>query len=48
LVNLKGRDHSEDLGIVEKIILESILGKWGGKVWNECIWLMIGNSGELL
>jgi hypothetical protein len=24
--NLKGRDHSEDLGIDEKIILEWILG----------------------
>jgi len=30
--NLKGRDHLEDLGIDEKIILEQILGKWGGKV----------------
>jgi hypothetical protein len=25
--NLKGRDHFEDLGVVEKVILESILGK---------------------
>jgi hypothetical protein len=25
--NLKGRDHSEDLGVVGKIILEWILGK---------------------
>jgi hypothetical protein len=25
--NLKGRDHSEDLGVVRKIILECILGK---------------------
>jgi hypothetical protein len=29
LENLKGRDHSEDLGIDGKIILEWILGKWG-------------------
>jgi hypothetical protein len=28
---LKGRDHSEDLGIDGKIILEWILGKHGGK-----------------
>jgi hypothetical protein len=27
--NLKGRDHSEDLGIDGKIILEWILGKQG-------------------
>jgi hypothetical protein len=26
--NLKERDHSEDLGIDGKIILEWILGKW--------------------
>jgi len=25
--NLKGRDHSEELGVCEKIILEWILGK---------------------
>jgi hypothetical protein len=31
--NLKGRDHSEYLGIDGKIILEWILGKKGGKVW---------------
>jgi hypothetical protein len=28
-VNLKGRDHSEDLGVDGKIILEWILGKIG-------------------
>jgi hypothetical protein len=27
LENLKGRDHSEDLGVDERIILEWILGK---------------------
>jgi hypothetical protein len=32
LENLKGRDHSEDLGVDGKIILEWILGKWVGKV----------------
>jgi hypothetical protein len=30
--NLKGRDHSEDLGVDERIILEWILGKQGGKM----------------
>jgi hypothetical protein len=26
--NLKGRDHSEDPGIVGDVIFECILGKW--------------------
>jgi hypothetical protein len=42
LKNLKGRDHSEDLGRDGKIILEWILGKQGGKGWNEFIWLKTG------
>jgi hypothetical protein len=39
--NLKERDHSEDLGVDEKMILEWILEKYGGKVWTGCIWLRI-------
>jgi hypothetical protein len=31
--NLKGRDHSEDLGVGGKIILEWILEKQDEKVW---------------
>jgi hypothetical protein len=30
--NLKGKDHSEDLGVDVKVILEWILGKNYGKV----------------
>jgi hypothetical protein len=30
---LKGGDHSEDLGVDEKILQEWILGKQCGKVW---------------
>jgi hypothetical protein len=41
--NLKGGDHSEDMGIGGKIILEWILGKLGGKVW-----LRIGTNGKTL
>jgi len=48
LENLKGRDHSEELGIDGKIIIEWILGKKSGKVWTEGIWLRIGISGRLL
>jgi hypothetical protein len=46
--NLKGRDHVEDLGIHRKIILDCILGKYGGKVWTGFIWVRIGTSGGLL
>jgi hypothetical protein len=30
--NLKGRDHSENLGVGGRIILKWILGKSGGKM----------------
>jgi len=29
--NLKGRDHSEDLGVDGKVILELISGNWSGR-----------------
>jgi hypothetical protein len=48
LENLKGGDHSEELGIDGKIILEWILEKQSGKVWTGCIWLRIGTSVGLL
>jgi hypothetical protein len=44
----EGRDHSEDLGVDRRIILEWILGKWGRKTWTGFIWLRIGTSGGLL
>jgi hypothetical protein len=30
------------------IILEWILGKWGGRRWTGCIWLRMGTSGGFL
>jgi hypothetical protein len=48
LENLKGRDHSEDKGVDGRIILEWILGKYGGKLWTARIWLRTGTSGGLL
>jgi hypothetical protein len=35
--NAKGRDDAKSLGVNEKIILEWILDKWGGKVWTGLI-----------
>jgi hypothetical protein len=46
--NLQGRDLSEELGVDEKIILELILRKQGGKMWTGFIWHRIGSSGGLL
>jgi len=34
---LKGREHSEDLGVDGMLILESILGKESRKLWTGCI-----------
>jgi hypothetical protein len=33
---LRNVNLSEDLGVDGRIILKYILGKYGGKVWNEC------------
>jgi hypothetical protein len=46
--NLKGSDHSKHLGIDGKIILERILGRYGGKMWAGCIWVRIEIGGGLL
>jgi hypothetical protein len=37
----EGKNHSVDLGIDGKIILEGILREYGGKMWTGCIWLRI-------
>jgi hypothetical protein len=44
--NLKGRVHSEDLGVDGKIMLEWLLRN--GRAWTGCIWLRIGTSGGFL
>jgi hypothetical protein len=38
---LKGRDHSQDLGVDGTIILERILKKLVGRMWTWLIWLRI-------
>jgi hypothetical protein len=48
LVNVKGRDHLENSRVDGRIILEWILKKYDGKVWNGFIWLGVGTGGGLL
>jgi hypothetical protein len=48
LENVKEGDHSEDLGVDGKIILDWILGKKDGREWTGCIWLRTRISGGLL
>jgi len=45
--SLKGRDHSQDLGIDGKVILEWILGERVGRCGLGSF-LRVGTSGELL
>jgi hypothetical protein len=45
--SLKGRVHSEDLGVDGRIILEWVVEKEGGKLWIGCIWISIGSGGGL-
>jgi hypothetical protein len=46
--NLKGRDHSKNLGADGRIILDWIFEKEVEKLCTGCIWLGIGTSGGLL
>jgi hypothetical protein len=48
LESLKGRDHSEDLGIDGRIILNFILGIQVLRMWIGFVWFRIGSSGGLL
>jgi hypothetical protein len=45
--NLKGRDHLEDLGVSERLILQRFVEKLVRMVWAESIWLMIVTNGGL-
>jgi hypothetical protein len=46
--NLKGRDHSDDLSVDGRIILEWILNKQFRRVWIGFMMLRMGTSGGLL
>jgi hypothetical protein len=41
LENLKGRVRPADLEVDGNVILDWMLGKYGGEVWTECVWLRI-------
>jgi len=45
---VKERNHSNEVGVDGRIILEWILEKLGGKLWTGCLWLRIGSSVRLL
>jgi hypothetical protein len=42
------KKHSEDLGVAERIILEWMSGKYGGKARNAFVWLGMGTSGRIM
>jgi hypothetical protein len=44
----EGKRPLADLGVDRRIILKSISGKQGGKVWTGFIWLRIGTSCRFL
>jgi len=46
--DLRERDHLEDDGIGEKIILSWIFKNWDGGTWTEFFWLRIGRDIGLL
>jgi hypothetical protein len=43
--NLRERDHLQDPGIDERIILRWIFKKWDVGAWSGLIWLWIGTGG---
>jgi len=44
----EGKDHLENLGIDERIILNCISQKWVGRAWTEFIWSRISAHDRLI
>jgi hypothetical protein len=47
-VSLREGDHSENLGVDGRILLQGIFKQWNGESWTELLWLRIGTGGGLL
>ena len=45
---LRERDHLEDSGVDERIILRWIFRKWDVGAWTRSSWMRIGTGGEHL
>ena len=45
---MKEREHLEDRGVDERIILRWVFRKWDVRAWNGSIRLRIGTGGEHL
>jgi hypothetical protein len=46
--NQRERNHLEDPGVGERIILRRIFRKWDGEAWIGMIWLSIATGGGRL
>jgi hypothetical protein len=46
--DLRLRDHSQDVGVDGRVILEWIFRKWDGEAWTGLLWLRIGRGGGRL